>query len=79
MYLSWIQLYLPVSSDELKIWIIELNKNIGIIQSFLSGKERENVEIHGRGRGTPLNSDIHTKTYQNQKKTKKTEHHYLKK
>lgn len=58
MYLSWIQLYLPVSSDVLKIWIIELNKNIGIIQSFLSGKERENVEIHGRGRGAPLNSEL---------------------
>lgn len=58
MYLSWIQLYLPVSSHELKIWIIELNKNIGIIQSFLSGKERENVEIHGRGSGTPLNSEL---------------------
>lgn len=58
MYLFWIQLYLPVSSDELKIWIIELNKNIGIIQSFLSGKERENVEIHGRGRGAPLNSEL---------------------
>lgn len=51
-------MYLPVSSDELKIWIIELYKNIGIIQSFLSGKERENVEIHGRGRGAPLNSEL---------------------